>query len=197
MSFVDHTAREINFKINYYGPGLSGKTTNLQYVHARTHPDQKTKMISLATETERNLFCSLRLNTVELRGFVVRLHLYTVPGPVFYDVSRVTVLKGTDGVVFVADSQRERLEANVESLEHLETNLAVHGYDLASVPLVFQYNKRDLPSAMPTAELDAALGFGDRQRFEAIAPQGVGVFDTLKAVTKQVVQRVLEAGGDE
>jgi hypothetical protein len=197
MSFVDYAAREINFKFVYYGPGLVGKTTNLQWVYNKTRPEQKTQMVSLATETERTLLFSLRPVTLApIRGFGVRLHLYTVPGPVFYDNSRVLILKGADGVAFVADSQRERLDANVESFENLETNLAVHGYDLASVPLVVQYNKRDLPSAMPTAELDAALGVGERPRIEAIAMQGVGVFDTLKALAKLVVQRAREAAGE-
>lgn len=187
MSFVDYAAREINCKIAYYGPGLSGKTTNLQYIYHRTAPDQKTKMISLATETERTLFFSLLpLSLPQIRGLRARLHLYTVPGPVFYDTSRVAILKGADGVVFVADSQRARADANIESIENLETNLAIHGLDVAKVPLVLQYNKRDLPDITPLAELDEQLNPAGRPRFEAVAHAGTGVFDTLKAVTRQI-----------
>lgn len=195
MSFIDHEAREINFKLVYYGPGMVGKTTNLQYVYKKTRPEQRTQLTCLATETERLLTFTLRPATLApVHGFAPRLHFYTVPGPVFYDVSRVLILKGVDGVVFVADSQIERSESNVESLSNLETNLAVHGYALPRVPLVFQYNKRDLPSAQSVAELDAQLDIGERPRFEAVAMQGVGVFDTLKAIAKQVVELARGAG---
>ncbi len=195
MSFIDHKLREINCKLVYYGPGLGGKTSNLQYVFNKTRPEAKTKLISLATETERTLFFSfIPLSLVEIRGYRVRFHLYTVPGPVFYDTSRQLILKGVDGVVFVADSQEERLEADVESLENLESNLAIHGYDLAKVPLVLQYNKRDLPSAVAVAELDRELNTFKRPAFEAVATTGVGVFETLKAIAKPVVQGL--RGGD-
>jgi hypothetical protein len=190
MVFFNYMAREINFKIVYYGPGLSGKTTNMQYIYQRTDPDRRGKMISLATETERTLFFDFRPATLaKLRGFDCRLYLYTIPGPLFYDPSRVLVLKGVDAIIFVADSQAARAEANVEMLEQLETNLAVNGYDLAQVPLVLQYNKRDLPEVSSLAELDALLGGAERERFEAIAAQGVGVFDTLKAVVEQMLDK--------
>jgi mutual gliding-motility protein MglA len=154
MSFINYSSREINCKIVYYGPGLCGKTTNLQYIYNKTNPDAKGKMISLATETERTLFFDfLPLALGEIRGFKTRFHLYTVPGQVFYDASRKLILKGVDGVVFVADSQIERMEANIESLENLRTNLAEQGYDLDKLPYVVQYNKRDLPNAAPLEEL--------------------------------------------
>ena len=150
MSFINYSSREINCKIVYYGPGLCGKTTNLQYIYAKTSPEAKGKMISLATETERTLFFDfLPLSLGEIRGFKTRFHLYTVPGQVFYDASRKLILKGVDGVVFVADSQIERMEANIESLENLRTNLAEQGYNLDKLPYVIQYNKRDLPNVGP------------------------------------------------
>jgi hypothetical protein len=188
MSFINYSSREINCKIVYYGPGLGGKTTNLQYIYAKTNPEAKGKMISLATETERTLFFDfLPLSLGEIRGFKTRFHLYTVPGQVFYDASRKLILKGVDGVCFVGDSQQERMEANEESIENLRTNMAEQGYDLYKVPFVIQYNKRDLPNAAPLEDLRTALnpkGFPD---FEAVAPTGVGVFDTLKAVAKLVL----------
>ena len=150
MSFINYSSREINCKIVYYGPGLCGKTTNLQWIYSKTNPDLKGKMISLATETERTLFFDfLPLALGQIRGFKTRFHLYTVPGQVFYDASRKLILKGVDGVVFVADSQVERMEANIESLENLRINLAEQGADLDTTPYVVQYNKRDLPNAAP------------------------------------------------
>ena len=147
MSFINYLSREINCKIVYYGPGLCGKTTNLQYIYNRTNPDAKGKMISLATETERTLFFDfLPLEIGEIRGFKTRFHLYTVPGQVFYDASRKLILKGVDGVVFVADSQMLRSEANTESMDNLRTNLAEQGYNLDTIPYVIQYNKRDMPN---------------------------------------------------
>ena len=158
MSFINYSSREINCKIVYYGPGLCGKTTNLQYIYNKTNPEAKGKMISLATETERTLFFDfLPLSLGEIRGFKTRFHLYTVPGQVFYDASRKLILKGVDGVVFCGDSQIERMEANIESLENLSSNLQEQGYDLAKLPYVVQYNKRDLPNAIPMAELEEAL----------------------------------------
>src|SRR5690242_18702940 len=190
MSFIDFEKREINFKIVYYGPGLAGKTSSMQYVYERTSPDSRGKLISLATETERTLFFNFLPQTLaKVRGLGCRLHLYTVPGPVFYDTSRRLILKGVDGVVFVADSQVERAEANVESLENLEQNLELNGFDVEGVPLVLQYNKRDLPNIVSVADLDAALNRDGRERFETIAAKGVGVFDTLKAIAKQVVMK--------
>ena len=191
MSFINYMAREINCKLVYYGPGLCGKTTNLQYIYERTNPDAKGKMISLATETDRTLFFDfLPLALGEIRGFKTRFHLYTVPGQVFYDASRKLILKGVDGVVFVADSQEARLDANVESLRNLEKNLIDHGFDLQVIPYVLQLNKRDLPTAMPADELYRQLNFKGEPTFEASAPNGQGVFDTLKAVAKQVLMEL-------
>jgi len=196
MSFLDEAKREINLKIVYYGPGLVGKTTNLQYVYERTDPARKGKMISLATETDRVLFFDfLPATLAEVRGYKPRFHLYTVPGPIFYDKSRAMVLKGVDGVVFVADSQVERAEANVESLEGLESNLAIHGYDFEKVPLVLQYNKRDLPEIATPAEMDEMLNENGRARFEAVARLGTGVFDTLKAIAKQALEAARTRAG--
>ncbi len=195
MSFINYSSREINCKIVYYGPGLCGKTTNLQYVYAKTNPDAKGKMISLATETERTLFFDfLPLSLGEIRGFKTRFHLYTVPGQVFYDASRKLILKGVDGVVFVADSQIERMEANLESMENLRVNLAEHGYDLDRVPFIVQYNKRDLPNAATVEELRRLLNPRSVPDYEAVAPTGVGVFDTLKAVAKGVLQELKKGG---
>jgi mutual gliding-motility protein MglA len=188
MSFINYSSREINCKIVYYGPGLCGKTTNLQYIYNKTSPDAKGKMISLATETERTLFFDfLPLTLGEIRGFKTRFHLYTVPGQVFYDASRKLILKGVDGVVFVADSQKERMDANIESLDNLRTNLAELGFELDKIPLVLQYNKRDLPNVVEVAELKRVLNPRGVPDFEASAAQGHGVFDTLKAIAKQIL----------
>lgn len=195
MSFINYSSREINCKIVYYGPGLCGKTTNLQYIYNKTNPEAKGKMISLATETERTLFFDfLPLSLGEIRGFRTRFHLYTVPGQVFYDASRKLILKGVDGVVMVYDSQIERMEANIESLENLRDNLSEQGYDLDKIPYVVQYNKRDLPNASPLSELQEALNPTNVTSFEATATKGVGVFDTLKAVAKQVLTELKRGG---
>jgi len=195
MSFINYSSREINCKIVYYGPGLCGKTTNLQYVYAKTNPEAKGKMISLATETERTLFFDfLPLSLGEIRGFKTRFHLYTVPGQVFYDASRKLILKGVDGVVFVADSQIERMEANLESAENLKVNLAEQGYDLNRVPYVVQYNKRDLPNVATVEELKRLINPRGVPEFQAVAPTGVGVFDTLKAVAKLVLTELKKGG---
>lgn len=188
MTFINYASREINCKIVYYGPGLCGKTTNLQYIYDSTAPQAKGKLISLATETDRTLFFDfmpLELGTV--RGFKTRFHLYTVPGQVYYDASRKLILKGVDGVVFVADSQEERMDANIESLYNLEENLGTQGYDLNQIPYVLQLNKRDLPNVVPADELTAELQRKSEPIFEAVATNGSGVFDTLKAVAKQVL----------
>ncbi len=189
MSFINYSSREINCKIVYYGPGLCGKTTNLQHIYLKTNPNVKGKMISLATETERTLFFDfLPLALGEIRGFKTRFHLYTVPGQVFYDASRKLILKGVDGVVFVADSQIERMEANIESLDNLKVNLQEQGYDLDRIPRVLQYNKRDLPNAMSLEEMREALNpDGKVTDFEAAATTGKGVFETLKALAKLVL----------
>ena len=188
MSFINYSSREINCKIVYYGPGLCGKTTNLQYIYRRTNPEQKGKLISLATETERTLFFDfLPLSLGDIRGFKIRFHLYTVPGQVFYAASRKLILKGVDGVVFVADSQLERMESNIESLEDLKINLAEQGYELDKLSSVVQYNKRDLPNVVPFEDMDKLLNYRNVPWFEAVAVTGKGVFETLKAVAKQVL----------
>ncbi|HZS40950.1 MAG TPA: GTPase domain-containing protein [Polyangia bacterium] len=195
MSFINYSSREINCKIVYYGPGLCGKTTNLQYIYSKTNPEAKGKMISLATETERTLFFDfLPLSLGEIRGFKTRFHLYTVPGQVFYDASRKLILKGVDGVVFVADSQIERMEANIESLDNLRTNLEDQGYHLDKIPYVVQFNKRDLPNSAPMDELKKVLNPTNVPEYEAVATTGVGVFDTLKAVAKLVLTELKRGG---
>ena len=189
MTFINYASREINCKIVYYGPGLCGKTTNLQYIYNKTNPEAKGKMISLATETERTLFFDfLPLALGQIRGFKTRFHLYTVPGQVFYDASRKLILKGVDGVVFVADSQVERMEANVESLDNLRVNLSEQGADLTKTPFVIQYNKRDLPNAAPLADMKRLLNPAGVPEFEACATSGKGVFETLKAVARSILQ---------
>lgn len=188
MTFINYASREINCKIVYYGPGLGGKTTNLQYIYDSTAPQAKGKLISLATETDRTLFFDfLPLDLGTVRGFKTRFHLYTVPGQVFYDASRKLILKGVDGVVFVADSQHERMDANIESLFNLESNLIQHGYDLMKIPYVLQLNKRDLPNTVSPQDLKSELLRKNEPVFEAVASRGQGVFDTLKAVAKQVL----------
>lgn len=195
MSFINYLSREINCKIVYYGPGLCGKTTNLQYIYTKTNPEAKGKMISLATETERTLFFDfLPLALGEIRGFKTRFHLYTVPGQVFYDASRKLILKGVDGVVFCADSQIARMEANQESLENLRTNLAEQGYSLDKLPYVIQYNKQDMPSIAPIEELRALLNPNGVPDFPAVAVNGDGVFDTLKAIAKLVLTELKRGG---
>lgn len=189
MSLINYASRELNCKIVYYGTGLGGKTTNLEYVYSKVNPDAKGKMISLATETERTLFFDfLPIELGTIRGFRMRFHLYTVPGQVFYDASRKLILKGVDGVVFVADSQEARMDANVESVSNLHGNLKDQGYDLAKIPYALQLNKRDLPSAVALAELETALRFKDEPVFEAVATNGTGVFETLKSIIKLVLK---------
>ena len=161
MSMINYASREINCKLVYYGPGLGGKTTNLEYIYSKVSPDTRGKMVSLATETERTLFFDfLPVDLGTVRGFKTRFHLYTVPGQVYYNASRKLILKGVDGIVFVADSQIERMEANVESMQNLYDNMAQYGYDLTRIPFVVQYNKRDLPNAAPVKDLQGALNPG-------------------------------------
>jgi hypothetical protein len=196
LTFINYASREINCKIVYYGPGLGGKTTNLQYIYDSTAPQAKGKLISLATETDRTLFFDfLPLDLGTVRGFKTRFHLYTVPGQVFYDASRKLILKGVDGVVFVADSQRERMDANIESLFNLELNLKQHGYELAKMPYVLQLNKRDQPTTVSIEEMTAELARKGEPVFEGVANRGVGVFDTLKAVAKQVLLELRKNSG--
>src|SRR6266446_2009107 len=188
MSFINYSSREINCKIVYYGPGLCGKTTNLQYIYNKTSPETKGKLISLSTETDRTLFFDfLPLALGEIRGFKTRFHLYTVPGQVFYDASRKLILKGVDGVVFVADSQEERMDANIESLHNLEENVKAQGYDLMKLPYVLQLNKRDLPNIIPAIDIAAELRRKEEPVVEAVASTGAGLFYILKAVAKQVL----------
>jgi len=188
MTFINYASREINCKIVYYGPGLCGKTTNIQYIYDRTNPGAKGKLISLATETDRTLFFDfLPLDLGSVKGFKVRFHLYTVPGQVFYDASRKLILKGVDGVIFVADSQNERMEANEESIYNLNMNLKEQGYDLQVIPYVLQLNKRDLPNVATVEEMVQKLQQKQEPVFEAVASKGVGVFETLKAVARQAL----------
>ena len=188
MSFINYAAREINVKIVFYGPGLGGKTTNLQYIFERSNPQQKGKLISLATETDRTLFFDfLPLDLGTVRGFKTRFHLYTVPGQVFYDASRKLILKGVDGVIFVADSQEARMDANVESLRNLEENLRDNGFDLKTIPYALQFNKRDLPTAVAVDTMYRVLNIKGEPTYEAVAIRGMGVFETLKAAAKQVL----------
>lgn len=189
MSMINYASREISCKIVYYGPGLGGKTTNLEHVFSRVDPDTRGKMISLATESDRTLFFDfLPIDLGEIRGFKTRFHLYTVPGQVYYNASRKLILKGVDGVVFVADSQPSRMEANVEAMHNLYDNLEAYGYDLADIPFVIQYNKRDLADVLPVEALRAQLNPTGVPDFEGVAPKGTGVLETLAAVSKLVVK---------
>jgi signal recognition particle receptor subunit beta len=189
MSMINYASREINCKVVYYGSGLGGKTTNLEYVYSRVNPDTKGKMISLATETERTLFFDfLPIDLGEIRGFRTRFHLYTVPGQVYYNASRRLILKGVDGLIFVADSQRSRLEANIEAMHNLYENMESYGYDVETIPFVIQYNKLDLPDIMSVEELRSILNPMGVPDFEAVAVEGEGVFQTLSAVSKLVVK---------
>lgn len=188
MTFINYAAREITCKIVYYGPGLGGKTTNIQYIYDRTNPAAKGKLISLATETDRTLFFDfLPLDLGTVKGFKVRFQLYTVPGQVFYDASRKLILRGVDAVIMVADSQNERMDANEESVYNLKINLKENGYDLANLPYCLQLNKRDLGNIAPVDEMIQKLQVKGEPVFEAVASKGVGVFETLKSVAKQTL----------
>jgi signal recognition particle receptor subunit beta len=188
MTFINYAVREINCKIVYYGPGLGGKTTNLQHIYDRTSASSRGNLISLATETERTLFFDfLPLEPGDIRGFKARFHLYTVPGQVFYDASRKLILRGVDGIIFVADSQETRMEANAESIRNLDKNLREQGYDIATIPYVLQLNKRDLPTAVAVDEMYRRLNIKGEPTFEATATTGAGVFDTLKAAARLVL----------
>ncbi|MGH9869129.1 MAG: GTP-binding protein [Candidatus Polarisedimenticolia bacterium] len=194
MTFINYASREINCKIVYYGPGLCGKTTNLQWIYEKVNPNAKGKLISLATETERTLFFDfLPLELGTIRGFKTRFHLYTVPGQVFYDASRKLILKGADGVIFVADSQPARMDANVESLHNLADNLKFQGLDLRTIPYILQLNKRDMPDAVPVDVMLRKLRRRNEEFHEAVAPKGTGVFETLKAAARQVLIQLKKA----
>lgn len=198
MSLVNYATREITCKIVYYGPGRSGKTTNLHYIYGQVPQDRKGQMVSLATQTDRTLFFDfLPLDLGTISGFTTRFQLYTVPGQVYYATTRKLVLQGADGVVFVADSQSRQLDENIESLQDLHANLAEHGVDARAIPLVLQYNKRDLPGdlLMPVPALDDALNFRGVPAFEADALHGAGVFETLRSISELVLRRLSTSGG--
>ena len=189
MSFINYSSREINCKIVYYGPGLCGKTTNLQHIYSRVPQETRGKMISLATEMDRTLFFDfLPLELGQIRGFRTRFHLYTVPGQVYYNASRKLILKGVDGIVFVADSQIDRFEANIESYMNMLDNLTEHDLTIEKIPFVMQYNKRDLPRVVPVDDLERELNPRRAPYFEAVALRGTGVFDTLKVACKLVLK---------
>jgi hypothetical protein len=188
MTFINYAFREINCKIVYYGPGLCGKTSNIQWIHSQADPAKRGKLVSLATETDRTLFFDfLPLDMGVIKGFRVRFHLYTVPGQVFYDASRKLILRGCDGVIFVADSQKPRMEANIESIANLATNLKDNGFDIRTIPYVLQLNKRDMPSAAPVPEMTELLRFRNEPVIEAVASKGLGVFESLKACARQIL----------
>ncbi|MBD3398943.1 MAG: gliding-motility protein MglA [Candidatus Coatesbacteria bacterium] len=191
MSLINYANKEINCKIVYYGCGLCGKTTNLLYIHKKIAAEYRGKLVSLATETDRTLFFDfLPLDLGSIQGFTTRFHLYTVPGQVHYDASRKLILKGVDGLVFVVDSQVERIEDNIESLENLKVNLRSQGYELDDLPMVVQYNKRDLPNVVPVEELERQINHRNDPSFESIATEGVGVFDTLRAISKLILASI-------
>ena len=194
MSLINYSSREINCKIVYYGPGLGGKTTNIQYVYEKLAPETKGKLVTLATEMDRTLFFDfLPLELGEAKGFKTRFHLYTVPGQVYYNASRKLILRGVDGLVFVADSSEARFDANIEALYNLHDNLKEYDLDLKEIPFVMQWNKRDVPDALPVDELNEELNPEGYDNFEAVAINGVGVFDTLKCVAKQVLRQLQTA----
>ena len=194
MTFINYASREINCKIVYYGPGLCGKTTNIQWIYEQANPEKRGKLVSLATETDRTLFFDfLPLDMGTIKGFKVRFHLYTVPGQVFYDASRKLILRGCDGIIFVADSQRARMEANIESIANLATNLRENGFDIRTIPYVLQFNKRDMPSAASLTDLERLLRFRNEPMVEAVANQGIGVIDTLKAAARQILMELQRA----
>jgi signal recognition particle receptor subunit beta len=196
MSFINSNAKEINCKVVYYGPSLGGKTTNIQWVYNKTNQDQKSKLNALETDIERTLFYDfLPFEVGEIRGFKTKFHVYSVPGQVIYDASRKLIMKGLDGVIFVADSQVERMEENLESLRNLQTNLEQQGYDIREIPLVIQYNKRDLPNIASMAELRSALNPFNAPDFEACAAEGKGVFESFKTLSKSIIN-VLRGGSN-
>jgi hypothetical protein len=191
LSFLNYSTREINFKIVYYGPGLSGKTTNIKYIYEKIKKDNKGKLVSLATETERTLFFDFfPLDLGTIKEYKVRFHLYTVPGQIYYSASRKLILKGVDGLVFVADSQTERYEANLESIQDMLENLRDYKIDFPTIPYVLQLNKRDLPNVTPANELIKVLRKKDEPVLEAVAYKGDGVVDTLKAISKLIMTEV-------
>jgi mutual gliding-motility protein MglA len=194
VSLINYSSREINCKVVYYGPGLGGKTTNIQYVYEKLAPETKGKLVTLATEMDRTLFFDfLPLELGEVKGFKTRFHLYTVPGQVYYNASRKLILRGVDGIVFVADSSEARFDANIEALYNLHDNLKEYDLSLEEIPFVMQWNKRDMPDALPVDELNSELNPEGYENFEGVAINGVGVFDTLKCVAKQVLRQLQTA----
>jgi hypothetical protein len=194
MSFINYNAKEIHCKVVYYGPSLGGKTTNMQWIYAQTDPEMRSELEKSDTQTERTLFFDfLPIQMGDIQGFKTRLHLYSVPGQVVYDASRKLILKGLDGIIFVADSQKERMEENIESIKNLKINLDQQGYNIREIPMIIQYNKRDLPNAASLGELRKALNFYNAPEFEAKANQGVGVLESLKTVSKSIIT-VLKGG---
>jgi len=191
LSVINYSSREITFKIVFYGTGLGGKTTNLKVIYNKVSPDQKGKMISLATEMDRTLFFDfLPMDIGSVKGFKTKFQLYTVPGQIYYNASRKLILKGVDGIVFVADSQVERFEDNIESMDNLLENLQEHNLKIEDIPFVLQYNKRDLPNISSLDDLQKSINPWNVPYFEAVATQGIGVFETLKAVSKMILQRL-------
>lgn len=194
MSFINHAAKEIICKIAYCGTGLSGKTTNVQHIYESTQHEagsQSGRLVPLSTENERTLFFDfLPLSVAEINGYKARFHLYTIPGQTFYDMSREFILKGVDGIVFVVDSEFDRMEANLEAFHQLERSLERQGYDLHQLPVVFQYNKRDLPGAVPVEELEVTFNPMKRPSFEAVASQGKGVMETLRKISQMVIDDI-------
>jgi len=193
VSLVNYATREITCKIVYYGPGRSGKTTNLHYIYGQVPGERKGQMVSLATQTDRTLFFDfLPIDLGSISGFTTRFQLYTVPGQVYYQTTRKLVLQGADGVVFVADSQARQLDENIESMQDLHANLAEQGVDARTLPLVIQYNKQDLPADIitPVAELDEALNFRNVPSFSADALHGPGVFETLRGISELVLRKL-------
>ena len=196
MSFINYPNKEINCKIVYCGPGLSGKTTNVQYIYEHTQAESRGQLVNLSTENERTLFFDfLPLSIGDVRGYKTRFHLYSIPGQTFYEVSRQFILKGVDGIVFVVDSRAEQMENNIEGYQALEKSLEQQGYDMHKIPLVFQYNKRDLPDAVPVRELEATFNSMRRPYFEAVANRGQGVMETLQAISQWVIREL--KGGEE
>jgi signal recognition particle receptor subunit beta len=194
MSFINHNTKQIHCKIVYYGPSLGGKTTNIRWAYQETANDQQTKLVALNTDVERTLFFDfLPLEFGEIRGYRTRFHLYSVPGQVIYDASRKLIIKGLDGVIFVADSQAERMDENLQALQNLEKNLESQGLDIKEIPLILQYNKRDLPSAMPLRDLRFQLNKFNSPEFEAKASEGVGVMESLSTCSKAIIN-ILSGG---
>ena len=194
MSFIHYSMKEINCRIVYYGPGLCGKTSNIRFIYNNTNPESKGKLVSIATETEHTLFFDfLPIFLGTLNGFKLKFHLYTVPGQIFYEASRKLILKGVDGIVFVADSQVERMDANIESMDNLKRNLSEQDMDMNHTPIVLQYNKRDLSNVMPAEEMNRLINPGGMPLYEAVATKGDGVFESLKDVTRQVITELKKA----